>query len=419
MFSAGCSNDTGNNPTSGVISGTVMKAIDSSAIASANVTVFNANTNAPVLRILTDLQGQYRLEVVPGTYYLKVAAQGYKPSPPADGAPLPFEVTANDPLIQNTYLRSDPAAVSTGSVSGTVISGTSGIGGALVIALRTTDSIAFSGVSGPAGFYVLYNLPAGTYRIQCYLAGYMQSPDTSLTVAPNTAITDFNLHLEGASVTRLTGKITFLASQNSQVDITLIHPVTRDAIPGLNTTSDATLNYSLAGIPPGTSIAWASYRNDGYVMDPDWIRKNGLPLVTFDATDTLITLNFSVTGAITIVSPTNSADSVFSVPVSTSRPVFVWTAYPSAKEYIIEVNDRHGNVIWGGFDALGVSRLRTQILQQQTSVTFNFDSSAFDTLKSGESYRWKVFADNDAGPNVQGLISASEDLRGLFTVALP
>jgi len=423
VFVIGCSKDNGNNPvplTYGIIKGKIIDVASSSmaGIASANVTAYNANTNAPVTRTFSNAQGYYRLEVAGGTYYLKVAAQGFCSYPWENGAPFPFYVPVNDSVIKDVHLSADPQAGSTGSISGTVTSGTSGVVGVLIVATRNSDSSAVSGVSGPAGFFVFYNVPAGDYSIRCYSAGYTQISDTSVTVTAGVGITGVTLRLSAGSNTRLAGRITFLASQNAQVDITLVHPVTRDAVPGLHTISDANKDYSLSGIPVGTYIAWASYRNDGYVMDPDWIYKNGLPEVTFAAGDTLKTLNFSVTDAITIVSPTNAADSIYPVPVDTVVPTFTWESYPSTHEYIIEVYDSKGDLIWGGFDTNGVVR-HAQIDQSQTSAVFNFDGSASDTLKNGEIYRWKIYADNDASLNVQGLISSSEDLRGLFKVVLP
>jgi hypothetical protein len=420
MF-AFCSKESPTNPplTYGVICGKILKASDSAGIASANVMVYNANTNSPVGRTLTDTHGNYLLTVDPGVYYLKITAQNFLPLPPAYGAPLPFDAVVNDTVRKDLYLLPDPAAAQTSSISGTVSTGSAAVGGALVVVTRTADSLAFSGVSGPDGYYVLYNIPAGSYSVKAYLAGYTQSVDTQCTVTLTAASSGMNLHVASATGARLSGKITFLASQNSRVDITLVNPYTREAIPGLSTLNDASLGYSLTGIPPGTYIAWATYRNDGYVMDPDWIRKNGLPFVTFSAGDSLKTADFSVTGAVSLVAPTNADDSVFAVTVATDKPVFSWQPYPAAKEYIVEVLNSRGEVIWGGFDQNGVVRLRSQIFQHQDSVVFNFDSSATGSLKNGEIYRWKVYADNDAARNVQGLISASEDCKGLFKVRLP
>jgi hypothetical protein len=420
---AGCSKDNGNNPpplTYGVITGKIINILSGSmaGVSSANVTAYNANTNAPVTRAFSDAQGYYRLEVAAGTYYLKVAAQGYTPYPSADFPPLPFDVPVNDTIIKDVNLSPDPAAASTGSVSGTVSFAATGIIGVLIVATRAADSLAVSGVSGPSGLFVLYNVPAGTYGLRCYDSGYAQISDTSVTVYADSGLTGITLLLRNVTNTGLSGKITFLASQNSLVDITLVHPTTRDAVPGLNTMSDNNKNYLLSGIPPGTYIAWASYRNDGYVIDPDWIFKNGLPYVTFAPADTLLTLDFSVTDAITIVAPTNPADSVYPVAVATATPVFSWLKYSGTHEYIIEVWNSSGDRIWGGYDTAGTV-LHTQIGQQDTSAVFNFDGSATDSLHDGASYRWKIYADNDAALGVQGLISSSEDLRGLFNVVLP
>jgi hypothetical protein len=99
--------------------------------------------------------------------------------------------------------------------------------------------------------------------------------------------------------------------------------------------------------------------------------------------------------------------------VNTSTPTFTWEKYPSAKEYIIEVFNSNGETIWGGFDANGVVR-HPQISQNETSAVFNFDGSATAQLQDGETYRWKIYADDDDALDVQNLISSSEYQMGLF-----
>jgi hypothetical protein len=51
-----------------------------------------------------------------------------------------------------------------------------------------------------------------------------------------------------------------------------------------------------------------------------------------------------------------------------------------------------------------------------TSVTFNFDGTASESLQAGEIYQWKLYADFYGTPGVQQLISASEDLMGIFKI---
>ena len=147
-------------------------------------------------------------------------------------------------------------------------------------------------------------------------------------------------------------------------------------------------------------------------MDPDHIAKNGLPEITFADVDQI--QDFSVTGPITITDPTNAASPVVPEVVNTDEPTFTWIKYPQGKEYIIEVFDNQGNTIWGGFDATGVVQ-HPQIDAQQTSAVFNFDGTAATLLQDGETYRWKIYTDDDATLNVQTLLSSSEDQMGLFT----
>jgi hypothetical protein len=150
-------------------------------------------------------------------------------------------------------------------------------------------------------------------------------------------------------------------------------------------------------------------------MDPDWIRKFGLPTVSFAAAGEDSTLDFSVTGAISIISPTNHPDTINPVAIATTTPTFKWEMYSGRQEYIIEVFDGRGNTIWGGFGPDGMPRHAT-IGAQQTEAAYNFDNSATQPLEHGNNYRWKIFADGDPKDTVYELISASEDLLGLFMV---
>jgi len=414
---------TGSGPTT-FIGGKVFNDHDTTPIADANVIAYNGNTNEPISRSLTAADGSYLLalpdSLIGTAFYLKVTAQGFISSPPPEGAPIPFQPVWHDTLEKAVPLRADPATASLSRISGTVLLGSSGFSDGLVVASGQGTTVSSSGVSGPDGYFVIYNLQPGTYSIRCYRAGYVQdTAAVSVTVSAQTAIANVNIHMIAGARGSLSGMITFLATANPNgidIDVTLINPLTRDVVPGLSTLlDDASRQYQLRLIPPGTYIAWASYRNDGYVMDPDWIRKSGLPTVTFTAADTAKTVDFSLTDAITVLSPTNPADTVYACSISTVKPTFRWESYPGAHEYIIEVNDIHGNLVWGGFDTAGVIR-HAQIDSRATSAEFNFDNSARENLQVGQTYRWKVYADNDAAANVQGLLSSSEDLRGLFMV---
>ena len=110
-------------------------------------------------------------------------------------------------------------------------------------------------------------------------------------------------------------------------------------------------------------------------------------------------------------------DSIYAFMADSIVPTFEWLAYPSTKEYIIEVRDLSGNVIWGGFDPDGTVN-HGYIDDSVSSVEYDFDGSASEALVPGNIYQWKIWADKgtavDSG--VEQLISSSEDLRGIFQV---
>jgi hypothetical protein len=213
----------------------------------------------------------------------------------------------------------------------------------------------------------------------------------------------------------LKGQVQFLAISGAKTDITLVDPNNRLAIPGLRT-FNAGGSYRMEHIPMGTYIVWGSYLNDDFVMDPDHIRKFGLPKVTYLAGDTAKVQDFAFTRAIQIVRPTNPPDSLYPVPVNSLQPWFVWKHEASTQEIVIEVFDSKGECIWGGWDSTGTIR-HQQILAHPgglDSVQFNFDNSATAPLVRSDTYSWKIYADGDRAPGIQKFISSTEDLRGLF-----
>lgn len=398
---------------------TILNAADDMPIGDATVTVVNADTKANVAWLLSDADGRVATNLPQGSYYVRINAQGYLPSPPAGQEAVAFQVLANLITSKTYRLTADANAVNSGQLRGTITTTAgNGLGGVLVVAKDSAQGITLSAVSAGDGSYRLYNVPPGDYAVEGLIAGYRQvTAPGSVNVPPSTTVSGIDRVLEMAANANLSGKLSFLSIVNGIVDITLLQPDTLDPIPGLNTYNNPSGNtYTLQGVPPGDYLAWASYRNDGYVMDPDSIRKFGLPTVSFTLGGGDQVQDFNVTGAITLTSPTNPPGLLIPQTVSSATPLFQWQAYPSAKEYVIEVRDSQGQVIWGGYDSSG-NILHSPIPANSNpsySVNFNFDGSATAPLVAGETYRWKVYADNDATPNIQGLISASEQQMGLF-----
>jgi hypothetical protein len=400
--------------TAVIIQGKVMVQEDSSGISGANVVLFDAKANTPIARVLTTVQGTFSFTTTPGSYYLTAGAQGRISSPPPNGGkPLPFQANAGGSNIHDLYLELDGSAAGTGGITGKVnLAGTMPSSGILIIA--TTSASAYSTTTGPDGVFIFFNLNPGSYTLQAFKAGLAQdSSSVPVTVAAGAVAANVQVGMAASAGKILRGKISFVASPNSIVDITLVNPRTRAAIPGLSTKNEGGNTFTLSGIPAGTYLAWASFHNDGYVMDPDRIQKFGLPEVSFLPADTAKALDFEVTGAITILSPTDPEGLLYPLAVSSLTPTFTWNKYSSAKEYIVEVFNGSGKRIWGGFTDVGIIR-HPQVMGE--SATFNFDGSASEPLKAGGIYSWKVYADNSSNLNIQGLISSSEDLRGIFQV---
>ena len=297
-----------------------------------------------------------------------------------------------------------------GIVTGKTVTGSgSPVAGVLVVA--HAGSAGYSTVSDNNGNFTIYNVPAGSYYVQGFIASY-NSDSVSATVTASSSVTA-NLSLASGASGAVTGNITYLATTNKDVDVSIINPYTRESIPGLTTMTSGG-SYTLSNVPNGNYIARATYRNDTLVMDPDWILKNGEPTVTVASASA--TRNFSVTGSVLLSSPTNDPSSTVPVKVSGTTPTFSWAAYPSTSDYAVEVSDENGNVIWGGFTGSGAAIVRNvTVPASQTTIVYNSDNSAKQPLQAGHFYRWRIYAcKNVTGTPSWKLISVSEDQMGLI-----
>jgi len=397
----------------------VRSAADSSFVENSNVVLYRADNREAVVRDLTGPEGEVSFNVEVGNYYLNLSAQGFEPVPETNIAPIPFFVAAEDTTVQGLFLEETTDAGSTGYIQGYV---EPAVNNFLILAQSSTGQDDLTTASGPDGFFILHNVAYGNYTIEALKAGYQMDEPAEAAISAQTPDDTVHVKVSEYVGSLITGSVTFLASENSTVDITLLDPETRSVVPGLTVMSDpGNLNYRIEMIPDGDYIAWASLKNDGYVIDPDWLFKNpgGLDL-SFSSSDT-VQLDFSVTDAIILDSPTNPADSTFAAMADSTVPTFRWELYPSAKEYFIEVKDLNGDVLWGGFDADGAAN-HGFIPAGTESVTYNFDGQPdAPELEPGQIYQWMIWADLGTKQDsfVEQLISSSEDLRGIFQVPPP
>ena len=406
----GCSDDNSTEPTPPTIIKIVVKsASDSLAIAGANVVLYDANTGQSVSRDFSASDGVATFQAsFSGNYYVRISAQGFKEVPEGSVSPVPFSVSSGGTTSRTYYMTFLPGTF--GKIDGTVNPQLSGF---LIVAKSSGMNSEYHTYSGPNGYFVLFNIPFDSYELDAIKSGYqsINQPQVTLSSGASSVTVEINVNQITGSI--LTGMVTFLASQNAVVDVSLLDKISYSVVNGLTTVIDSSRNYTINNIPAGEYIAWASYKNDGYVMDPDWIFKNPGALFVSFAGDSSKVRDFSVTDAITIISPTNPSYELIPALADSVVPTFGWNAYPSTKEYIIEVRDINGELVWGGFKANGEIR-HAQIPKEWNSVEFNFDGSALTQLQSGSIYQWRIYSDDDDAANVQTLLSASEDLMGLF-----
>lgn len=415
IFGIGCSKDDEPEPTTGTLIGNVTDGDSGAALSDVQVVVFDASSNSPSgVSAVTDGSGNYMIELDPGNYFVKASKQGYENSPPAAVTPISFAITVGMQTMKDIEMFAS-SVTNGGWISGVVTAGGAAVAGALVVADDGSGN-GYSSVSDAEGKYNIFNVPAGTYSVKAWAAGY-NAPEVSASVTSGAETASTDISATAGASGSVSGQITFLATGNIEVDVALTHPSTGETIPGLSTTTTASA-YLISNVPDGTYLARASYDNDGIVMDPDWIIKNGEPFVTVSGG--AVERPFSVTNSVLVISPSNDANSVEPVSVASTTPTFEWTAYSSTTDYVIEVTDGNGNLIWGGIDRSGVDPVKSMVIPgSELTAVYNFDGLAsVAELESGKTYRWRVYASKDSQQSTVGweLISVSEDQRGLFTV---
>ena len=401
--------------TTGTLSGTVTNA-SGAVLADVLIVVYDANTNSPAgANVKTDAEGNYTIELEPGNYYIKVFKQGFESIPPKGVTAIPFQIDLG--ITESRSFEMFVTTVSGGWVTGKVTDGANAVANVLVVASDAAGE-SFSAISDTEGVYTIFNVPAGNYGVMGWAATYNSDEKAaSVTADAETGAVDLTLTAGAAGV--VSGTVRHLATGNIDVDVALIHPLSKESIPGLSSFTVAD-NYEIPGVPDGIYLARATFENDNRVMDPDRITKFGEPEVAISGGNT-VTIDFDVTNSVTLNAPTNEASTTIPFETTSTAPTFEWTPYASTSDYVIEVMDAAtGQVVWGGFShQQGVIGKNYTIGGGATSAVYNEDNSAsVATLVPGRIYRWRIYASKDDAKSAVGwnLISASEDQMGLIKI---
>ena len=273
-----CSKDDPKPVTTGKIAGKVTDLATNVALSDASVIAFDAATHTPIMTAKTNGAGDYSLVVAEGTYFMKFYKQGYESVPPMGIESVPFTVTIGQTATQPAEMS--PSLISNaGYISGKVSVATTGKSGVLVVA--EGNGSAYSAISDKEGNYTIFNVPAASYNVKGYLADH-SSTAASVSVVENTLSNNVGVTLTAGTSGHVGGTFkvvsqTTIATPPTHMDISLVHPITKETIPGLSQSLpySSSLSYSFSNVPDGTYSLRATYANDYIVIDPDYITKFG------------------------------------------------------------------------------------------------------------------------------------------------
>jgi protocatechuate 3,4-dioxygenase beta subunit len=182
-----------------------------------------------------------------------------------------------------------------GSISGTV---TSAKDGSLVVGATVTDGIRTTTTDG-TGKYTIVSVPPGTCQVTASKSGYQSSSLTVSVLSGTSAVANFSLN-EVVVTGSITGTVTSAKDGSPLVGATVTDG-TR------TTTTDATGQYSIANVPPGTYQVTAS--KSGYYSGSLTVTvvSGGTAVANFPLSEIPGTITGSVTNAkdgLPIVGPT-------------------------------------------------------------------------------------------------------------------
>jgi len=420
---AACGGGGGSNgePPSGTLELTVVDGGTNTGLANARVIVIDGATGESVDVLTTDETGRVSKTYDTGALQLRVSSQNYAPSPPPGIPPLPVQIVANQTTTVTVSIDALPAA-ERGIISGQVANNQGQpASGALVVA-TAGDGTVLSTIAHSDGGYVLHNVAIGSATLTTFLGGYNFDLTGPVTVTADVN-TNQSIEAVGIAYGEISGHVSFTSVSGNIVDITLLHPTTRDTLPSLRVLTDSGGNYLMRDVPYGEFEIIASLENDGFVLDPDLSVTQGIPMVLIsELAPVIANKDFKVTGSIELTNPAPVTDA--SVPELGDLPTFTWakaSSYASANYYVVEVVDESGVTVWGGFDSLAnnFTPLVTVPQGNDPSAGYNYDGTAtLASLEPERYYQLRVYAAvvDTSEPKGYRLLSASETLDGIFRV---
>tara|TARA_R110002096_G_scaffold434832_1_gene658129 strand:- start:134595 stop:135980 length:1386 start_codon:yes stop_codon:yes gene_type:complete len=403
-----------------VLQGQVFELGSADAIEGARIVALDVN-GAPVSSVaISSADGAYALPIpsvrsgdegTPTSLELTLRADafGYQSFPSGLRQALPIDTrTAEqtesslvvDSVLTQVGLIPLPAGAGTASIAGTVELPANG-GGVLVVA-ETSEGNAQTAIANRDGEYQIFNVDAGSTTVVAYALDANYQPST-VDIATSTETT-VDIALSDASTGTVTGAVQIVNTPGGSMTSVVLAiestfneafgrgqtvPGMRDPAPGI--APNLLGEYSISGVPVGRYVVLAAFENDDLVRDPD-ISIGGTSTLHIEVTaggNTEVE-GFKVTEALAVQSP--GADGPEEV---TGTPTFRWEDDSSEDEYVVEVFNAFGEIIWNT-SIPGSSG-------QDPSVVY--DGPA---LESGHYYQFRATSFKGAA------LSRTEDLKGVF-----
>lgn len=401
------------------VEGRVFDSSDDGPIEGARVVALDVNGFARSGVVFSNVMGQYSLPIsvkrnadgapLMDAITLRVAASGYQPFPEAPRTALPIDLgTAADGeghlTVQNAAtdvalipLPGDTSGL--GTISGRV--DWDAPGGVLVTATQGDTAVSTS-ITDHDGTFRLYNVPNGATVVDGFRSG-LSVEEQNVESTGN--VTDVVLAATDEGLATVTGSVNIVNAPGGSmtsvilgVESTFIENAARAEAPAGLRAENVTGAFTIEGVPPGRYVVLAAFENDNLVRDPDPnIGGTQIVHIVVPEGGGTVTLeeSFKVTEALEVFSP--GADGVESI--ATAQPTFEWADDSSEDGYLIDVYDAFGELVHMDQIA-GVSG--------SDSVTYTWADAA---LEPGMVYQFRAFSFRR---DVTGLISATEDLRGVF-----
>lgn len=422
--------------------GIVLDSVTGAPIAGAYIVGINDERFAVTDVAVSAVDGSYELLVaaardldgipVAANYTLRADADGYQTFPSGIRQALPINTTLavqdadgiwviEEAVTDVALIPLADTATARFTIEGAVVAERAEQASVLVVAEGASTRTAITGL---AGTYTIFNVPAGDYTVSGYKAELELTP-TSVSVV-DAGLTGVDLVTSTDPVTLVSGTLQIVnAPGGSMTSVVLIVESTfddtfvRGEVPsGLRAPRsgppDVTGGWEIAGVPDGRYVVLASFENDLLVRDPD-TNIAGTQIVHIEVVGGephMLTESFKITEHLAVIGP--GAD----LPEAVSAPVTLeWDVDSSTAFYTVQVYNAYGELVWEIYDLsiMGdLAALAAANIPPPASGTVQVPYGG--PLETGMYYQFRALSWRAPGGNNPAPISATEDLRGVFFV---